>query len=173
MMEKLRELGETESIGVDFVKNMVGEDNLETQVKCLTKIIYMINNKHSEMFERIKKLENYIQTMILSNSKSPGKETDIDAQLPSPSVNQAKLIDEKLRMGVPWNRMPVLWIPDDFTNRCQNCCNGFGCFFARKDHCRKCGGLFCTDCVDNCAFVPPFYTNGKVPVCSACFNKLQ
>jgi len=171
IMKKLKELAEIESIAIDFGENEA-EDNLEAQTKNLTRVIYIIEKKYLETFGRIKSLENYIQRMILSNPKSPSKY--IDGMRNSYSLeNHARILDEKLRMGVPWNKMPTLWIPDDFTNKCQHCCNGFGCFFSRKDHCRKCGGLFCTDCVDNYTFVPPFYTNEKVPVCSTCYRKLH
>eukprot|EP00831_Metopus_contortus_P000318 TRINITY_DN10118_c0_g1_i6.p1 TRINITY_DN10118_c0_g1~~TRINITY_DN10118_c0_g1_i6.p1 ORF type:complete len:198 (-),score=25.84 TRINITY_DN10118_c0_g1_i6:21-614(-) len=80
--------------------------------------------------------------------------------------------DSDIYMGYPKREMPTLWVPDDFSNKCMNCKTGFGCIFSRRQHCRRCGGLFCSSCANRTAFVPPFYTIAKVRVCQDCSNRL-
>ena len=173
IIDVLKELAEVQSSVESEQGKKINADGLEVQMGNLRKIIQIIVKKHTEMLDRIKKLENYIQTVKMTDIESsvPIKKVITEPPLSITESICNRPIDEKLRMGVLQSKMPTLWIPDDFSNRCQNCCTGFGCFFSRRDHCRMCGGLFCTDCVANYAYVPPFYINCKVPVCDLCFKQ--
>ena len=38
------------------------------------------------------------------------------------------------------------WIPDNVIKNCANCMTSFG-LLTRKSHCRKCGKIFCKNCI--------------------------
>jgi hypothetical protein len=53
------------------------------------------------------------------------------------------------------------WKPDQSSTACEKCAKGFT-FFRRRHHCRGCGGIFCSDCLQKCA---PF---GNQLACQTC-----
>ncbi|XP_065158473.1 myotubularin-related protein 6 isoform X2 [Atheta coriaria] len=45
--------------------------------------------------------------------------------------------------------------------------------FSRKYHCRKCGDVFCTRCIDKQIVLPGHSTKKPVPVCRPCYDNMQ
>lgn len=49
---------------------------------------------------------------------------------------------------------PNNWVPDDSVDKCLNCKISFGIITPRKHHCRLCGYIFCSDCLQYKQKVP-------------------
>ncbi|XP_025830809.1 myotubularin-related protein 8 [Agrilus planipennis] len=45
--------------------------------------------------------------------------------------------------------------------------------FSRKNHCRKCGEVFCVRCIDKQVILPGHLTEKAVPVCRPCYDVVQ
>ena len=56
------------------------------------------------------------------------------------------------------------WINDSECNKCCKC-NKYFNLFRRKHHCRKCGNIFCYECLDNVV-----YYGLKTKICNICKN---
>ena len=57
------------------------------------------------------------------------------------------------------------WIPDNVIKNCANCMCSFG-LITRKSHCRKCGKIFCKNCIQ---IVVLNYNSTKL--CISCYQK--
>ena len=57
------------------------------------------------------------------------------------------------------------WLDDKLCKNCINCSKIFT-FFTRKHHCRSCGLIFCSSCLENMV-----YNGSKTKFCLKCKNK--
>ena len=57
------------------------------------------------------------------------------------------------------------WIPDNIIKNCANCMCSFG-LITRKSHCRKCGKIFCKNCIQ---IVVINYNSTKL--CISCYQQ--
>lgn len=131
--------------------------------------IIQIRNGLESLLKRQFEMSEEISSLRKQLARQQTISGDSSEQKWQSKENAAKIIHDT---GMPESYMPIRWIPDDFSKRCMGCGAGFGCIFSKRDHCRMCGGLFCSNCVLERDFVPPFYVLDKVPVCSACFNSV-
>eukprot|EP00039_Didymoeca_costata_P003947 m.70682 g.70682 ORF g.70682 m.70682 type:complete len:240 (-) comp12153_c0_seq1:3065-3784(-) len=67
----------------------------------------------------------------------------------------------------PFQAVEPEWIPDDQAKACARC-NGKFSFLRRKHHCRRCGNVFCGDCVDARLPVLRLCYEDPVRVCENC-----
>lgn len=70
----------------------------------------------------------------------------------------------------------ILWVPDSASSVCTNpACGKAFTLFRRRHHCRRCGGLFCKDCLDWKPVQVIHPTNGmswkKELCCIKCFQR--
>ncbi|OHS95763.1 hypothetical protein TRFO_38122 [Tritrichomonas foetus] len=72
---------------------------------------------------------------------------------------------------IPRYREAPIWVPDSVSNNCMNC-NVQLSFFNRKHHCRCCGKIMCSECLQN-KFVIPTISNKPVKICSKCLEVLK
>ena len=63
------------------------------------------------------------------------------------------------------------WIPDSYTNSCENCSQEFS-LFNRRHHCRCCGQIFCHDCSNKSVQINK-YESKLMRVCNQCFCIVQ
>ena len=70
-------------------------------------------------------------------------------------------------------QLSKLWVPDNFSTECMDCCATFG-FSNRRHHCRVCGLLFDKKCVSNKMVVPGSFGYGNTPqrCCNHCTSLL-
>ena len=67
-----------------------------------------------------------------------------------------------------FSQVAPAWVDDSESNICQQCSVEFGILFARRHHCRGCGGLFCWTCTQRRLALPHFgYVSPVVSVCPA------
>jgi len=168
-----KEAGDNQSSNINEIK-----DTTEEYLEIIRKSLEKITNRQLELTEKLIKIEtekpkkphieNPKQNLYNDTRSRIGSFGLIYAKAEKSEDNILQGISERLTQGLPIEQMPTLWIPDDFTNRCQICNIGFGCLFSRKTHCHMCGGLVCTKCCTKKKFVPPFYTIQKVQICDYC-----
>lgn len=79
----------------------------------------------------------------------------------------------------PVRDRPPAWQPDAACDACPTCRARFETF-ARRHHCRYCGGIFCYACTSRAALMPPqweglcgYATRDPQKVCGACSGILQ
>lgn len=65
-----------------------------------------------------------------------------------------------------------IWIPDDFADACAKCHEAFT-QLKRKHHCRGCGKVFCTKCLNFKTFMPDASGNSLVKVCEDCYKRIN
>lgn len=65
------------------------------------------------------------------------------------------------------------WVPDDTSNRCQECRSEFT-LLHRRHHCRCCGQLLCAGCTDKRVIMPrPWESPDPQRVCNKCYRTLS
>jgi len=80
----------------------------------------------------------------------------------SPDLN----IESSLETAPETNQ--VMWVPSDTVNDCVGCGKPFS-VFSRKHHCRNCGQVFCSNCLNLKIKIPFYGTEQKV--CKSCLAK--
>jgi len=85
----------------------------------------------------------------------------------------AKPKEEEGDFEEPLKPRIVLWLPDDAAVQCHNCLAPFHFLFRRKHHCRNCGYIFCSSCVESRANLHFLGYETPQRVCSHCFALLH
>ena len=74
---------------------------------------------------------------------------------------------------------PPAWQPDAAVDQCPTCRSRFETF-ARRHHCRYCGGVFCYNCTQRSMLMPPqweglcgYATRDPQKVCASCASQVQ
>ena len=64
------------------------------------------------------------------------------------------------------------WMDDNSTNKCSGCNIEIksGIISSGKHHCRRCGGIFCSDCTKHECVLPSLGFHEPVRVCEKCFE---
>jgi hypothetical protein len=71
---------------------------------------------------------------------------------------------------VEWQEAPI-WVPDSATKVCQNCGEKFTTV-KRRHHCRRCGNIYCSECLQN-KIVLPAISDKPVMCCNDCYRRVQ
>ena len=61
-----------------------------------------------------------------------------------------------------------LWIPDNIVDYCYNCDKQFTTILNRKHHCRICGKIFCSNCLNKFLDINIYNEKSEIKVCSVC-----
>jgi hypothetical protein len=97
----------------------------------------------------------------------PGKEQRV---LWEDAIREAvAALGEAGTQGV-WEAAPV-WVPDSAIKICPKCGDKFG-KAKRRHHCRRCGNIYCGDCLTN-RIVLPNLGDKPVACCVTCFAKMK
>jgi len=67
----------------------------------------------------------------------------------------------------------VLWIPDDAVSQCHGCNSPFHFLVRRKHHCRNCGNIFCSSCVESRVHLKFLGYETPQKVCGHCYTLLN
>ena len=67
-----------------------------------------------------------------------------------------------------FSQVAPVWVDDSDSDICQQCSIEFGIIFARRHHCRGCGGLFCWTCTQRRLALPHYGYVSPVRVCVSC-----
>lgn len=67
----------------------------------------------------------------------------------------------------------VLWIPDDAVSQCHGCSAPFHFLVRRKHHCRNCGNIFCSSCVESRVYLKFLGYETPQKVCGHCYTLIN
>ncbi|XP_039441156.1 myotubularin-related protein 8 isoform X2 [Culex pipiens pallens] len=81
------------------------------------------------------------------------------------NVDVAAVTDEINSVAIDWK--PLRSVPN-----CPSCSIPFD-QITKKNHCWKCGDVFCSRCIDKTAALPGHESGNPVPVCRNCFREVQ
>ena len=125
--------------------------NKENNIKINNKIEDKNNNKNNN--ENI--LKN--QKVLKLNPKFIKIDKNSTNQIQSKIKNEKKNVIDK-----------SLWIPDNIVDYCYNCDKQFTTILNRKHHCRICGKIFCSNCLNKFLDINIYNEKSEIKVCSAC-----
>lgn len=66
----------------------------------------------------------------------------------------------------------AVWVPDSEASTCMHCLKSKFTALNRRHHCRKCGGVVCSNCSTK-KFLLPSQSSKPLRVCDNCFNLLS
>jgi hypothetical protein len=64
-----------------------------------------------------------------------------------------------------------IWVPDSATKTCQDCKEKFTTI-RRRHHCRRCGNIYCSDCLPYKVVIPGI-SDKPVVCCKDCYRRIQ
>ena len=125
--------------------------NKENNIKINNKIEDKNNNKNNNE----NSLKN--QKVLKLNPKFIKIDKNSTNQIQSKIKNEKKNVIDK-----------SLWIPDNIVDYCYNCDKQFTTILNRKHHCRICGKIFCSNCLNKFLDINIYNEKSEIKVCSAC-----
>ncbi|XP_030749831.1 myotubularin-related protein 6 [Sitophilus oryzae] len=152
--------------------------SLDDHVKYLTKRITSVRNLISRTMEKKKskpKKEQLCNNVHLDNKlayqKSSKKLESSDHDHPlKESSSQAENVPKMDELSKEFDSVAIDWKALRNINECS-CSSAFD-HLSKKNHCRKCGEIFCVRCISKQAVLPGHNTHKAVPVCKPCFDIL-
>ncbi|XP_050307744.1 myotubularin-related protein 6 [Anthonomus grandis grandis] len=156
--------------------------SLDDHVKYLTKKIGSVKNLISKSMQRkmAKSNKEMCNNVHLDNKlayQKAAKELEnaehdhplkCDNYLNGNDNQESSKLDE---LSKEFHSVAVDWKPVRNINECS-CSTAFD-HLSKKNHCRKCGDVFCVRCITKLAVLPGHTTHKAVPVCKPCFDILS
>jgi len=129
-----------------------------------TDSVDLSKNKSQWTIQRKSAQESALEDQGKSSPRTDGPTTD-QIILTNTQTKQVLMINTQ----VPRYR----WVPDEEVSNCTACSVQFTAF-TRKHHCRYCGNIFCSACVNQKAPLPEEYRyTSPQRVCKPCATKIQ
>ncbi|KAI9254059.1 hypothetical protein BY458DRAFT_462342 [Sporodiniella umbellata] len=125
--------------------------------------------KEIDLPESFSSLEARLEHIPLTKTSSA--ESDNQSVLTNFSVSNTNSLNRmlnRLRGGEMDSGSKEFWMPDEQCRECTDCKSPFN-LFKRKHHCRTCGRIFCSKCLDHLIHT----SHTVLRVCNECYTKVE
>ncbi|KAG1468060.1 hypothetical protein G6F56_004056 [Rhizopus delemar] len=131
------------------------------------KTILPTPTKEVDLSESMLSFDNRLEHIPLTKTSSG--ESDTQSVMTNFSVSNTNSLNRMLnRLRGEATSNKDFWMPDEQCRECTDCNSPFN-LFKRKHHCRTCGRIFCSKCLDNTIYT----SQTLLRVCNECYIKFE